>query len=67
MTSSEMCKSNDMFIIEVIVKGGVLLDYIMFKSELFVFPILIHEGTPLNIMQSSTTPLIMTLVLKQLI
>ncbi len=66
----QMCKFNDIFITEVTVKGGVVLDCSVLKGvSLFFVPIMyVHEGgrileTPLNIMQSSTTLLTITSVL----
>lgn len=39
----EMCKFSYMFIIEIIVKAGLLLNYIETCFYLFVLPIYLHE------------------------
>lgn len=66
-----MCKLNYSFTVEVIDKGDAALDYLRVRgvSIFLVLSIHIHEGdrisrTPLNIMQSRTTPPNMSSVLK---
>lgn len=75
MTLSEMCKFKYMFISEVMVKGAVVLEYFIISCAIYcclvsIFcPSHLHtQGArilePVNIIQSHTTTLTMTSVLK---